>query len=105
MLPHPQQGAVEQDRRGVWVWGHAGWYADPPISGNPGSASRARGGRENYRWDKALSISMPNESKYTLKRYFSVHPLRVSLLVWPQKKPKPTVFRLRWRSPPSAIWK
>jgi hypothetical protein len=63
MLPHPQQGAVEQDRRGVWVWGHAGWYADPPISGNPGSASRARGGRENYRWDKALSISMPNESK------------------------------------------
>jgi hypothetical protein len=57
VLPHPQQGAVEQYGRGVRVWGHAGWYADPPISGNPGPASTAGGGRENYRWDKAFSFN------------------------------------------------
>ena len=34
-LPGAQQGAVEQDRRGIRVRGHAGWYADPPMAGNP----------------------------------------------------------------------
>jgi len=48
ILPRAQQGAVEQDGRGVGVSGHAGWYADRPISGNPALSSAADGGRENY---------------------------------------------------------
>ena len=58
MLPHPQQGTVEQDGRGIRVWGHAGWYADPPISGNPAREGTARGGRENYRRDKAPGFNV-----------------------------------------------
>ena len=35
LLPGAQQRAVEQDRRGIRVWGHAGWYADRPMADNP----------------------------------------------------------------------
>ena len=45
-LPRPQQGSVEQNGCVVRVWGHAGWYADPSISGNPAFSSASRGGPE-----------------------------------------------------------
>ena len=34
-LPRPQQGAVEQEGCGGRVRGHAGWYAEAAVSGNP----------------------------------------------------------------------
>src|SRR5258708_14303285 len=37
--PRPEEGAVGQLGRGGGVWGHAGWYAEPPISGNPAPVS------------------------------------------------------------------
>ena len=48
-LPHPQQGTVEQFWRGIWAWGHAGWYAGLPISGNPAAPGARARGCENYR--------------------------------------------------------
>ena len=42
VLPRPQQRAIEQDGGCIGVGGHAAWYADPSISGNPRLASAAR---------------------------------------------------------------
>jgi ComF family protein len=42
--PGAQQCAIEQDGRCVRVRGHAGWYADLPISGNPTLLSLGRVG-------------------------------------------------------------
>jgi hypothetical protein len=35
ILPRAQQGAVEKQRRGIRVRGHAGWYAGLPMADNP----------------------------------------------------------------------
>jgi hypothetical protein len=63
-LARAQQSAVEQDGGDGRVQNHAGWYAPPP----------------------KLTIGRGLESKETLKRYFSVHPLKASFFVMATEK-------------------
>jgi hypothetical protein len=57
ILPRPQQGTVEQIRRDIRAWGHAGWYADPSMAGNPALLSAAGGGRGTYDENQAPDFS------------------------------------------------
>ena len=67
-----------------------------PPSPVPRAIARPRGCFSNkfrYPREGAELLQLVRNRTRLLKRYFSVHRLTASFLAWPQKKPKPTVFR------------